>query len=176
MSEQLNSPSIPPPTPNQGSQQSKMVVGNQQNVMKIGSSTIIKPGPLPTNITANENKPVVVTINDPPPLAPLSTQSNKAPTIVQTISINPNNQEKVLVSQKMAANKMLVDLLDKKGTEPPHVFGSTTIKRKADTESDVPAKKQDIETQRPEQIVSPSPKAADLYGKFSIMSTNDGQT
>ena len=171
LTEQLNASSVLPPAPiaNQGNQHQKMVVTNQQNVMKIGPSTIIKPGPLPTNTVitgSNENKPVVVTTNDPPPLAPLSTQSNKAPTIVQTISINPNSQEKVLVSQKLTANKMLVDLLDKKGTEPPHVFGSTTIKRKAETESEVPAKKQDIETQRPEQIVSPSPKAADLYGKF----------
>ncbi|XP_070494438.1 AT-rich interactive domain-containing protein 2 isoform X2 [Chironomus tepperi] len=173
LTEQLNSSAIA----NQTNQPPKMVVANQQqNVMKIGPSTIIKPGPLPTNnVIANENKPVVVTTNDPPPLAPLSTQSNKAPTIVQTISINPNSQEKVLVSQKLTANKMLVDLLDKKGTEPPHVFGGTTIKRKAETESDVPTKKQDIETQRPEQIVSPSPKAADLYAKLagSILEDED---
>jgi len=172
LTEQLNSASIQPsaPIPNQSNQPPKMVVANPQNVVKIGPSTILKPGPLPTNTVinaSNENKPVVVTTNDPPPLAPLSTQSNKAPTIVQTISINPNNQEKVLVSQKLTANKMLVDLLDKKGTEPPHVFGSTTIKRKAESEPEVPAKKQDIEAQRPEQIVSPSPKAADLYGRFN---------
>lgn len=169
MTEQLNAPSVPPPAPltNQVGQPPKMVVANPQGVMKIGSSTIsIKPGTLPTNTViaaANDNKPVVVTTNDPPPLAPLSTQSNKTQTIVQTIAINPNNQN---VSQKLTANKMLVDLLDKKGTDPPPVFGSTTIKRKSETEPEVPAKKADIETQRPEQIVSPSPKAADLYGKL----------
>ncbi|KAL7046948.1 hypothetical protein ACKWTF_002752 [Chironomus riparius] len=179
LTEQLNASSVAPSAPIVNQHQ-KMVVTNQQNVMKIGQSTIIKPGPLPTNTVmtgSNDNKQVVVTTNDPPPLAPLSTQSNKAPTIVQTISINPNNQEKVIVSQKLTANKMLVDLLDKKGTEPPHVFGSTTIKRKAETESEVPAKKQDIETQRPEQIVSPSPKAADLYAKLagSILEDEDDE-
>lgn len=171
LSEQLNAPSIPPPIP---TQPPKMVVTSTPNIVKIGASTIsIKQGGIPPNavLTAtnpNDHKPVVVTTNDPPPLAPLSTQ-NKAPALVQTISLNHNMQDKVLVSpvsQKLTANKMLVDLLDKKAPEPP-VFGSTTIKRKADIESEIPAKKMEIETQRPDQIVSPSPKAADLYAKLA---------
>jgi hypothetical protein len=144
-----------------------MVVTSASNIVKIGSSTIsIKQSGVPVN----ENKHVVVTTSDPPPLAPLSTQ-NKAPAIVhQTISINPNTQEKILVSpvsQKLTANKMLVDLLDKKAHEPP-VFATTSIKRKTEMESEIPAKKIDMEAQRPDQIVSPSPKAADLYGKIFL--------
>lgn len=113
--------------------------------LKIGSSTIsIKP--------AVESKPVVVTANDPPPLAPLSIQSNK----------KGNDGSKVLVSpsQKISANKMLVDLLDKKAPEPP-VFTTTSIKRKIDMESEVPAKKIDTEADQP------SSKAADLYAKLA---------
>lgn len=125
-------------------------------VMKIGSSTIsIKPA------IVDNSKPVVVTTNDPPPLAPLSVQSHK--TGVKTI--NPADSTKVLVSpsQKIAANKMLVDLLDKKAPEPP-VFGATTIKRKIDMESEVPSKKSDTEDQ---SSVAASPKAADLYAKLA---------
>jgi AT-rich interactive domain-containing protein 2 len=130
--------------------------------MKIGSSTIsIKPAtPTPAEV-----KSVVVTTNDPPPLAPLSIQSNKAG--MKTITLTPNSADgsKVLVSpsQKITANKMLVDLLDKKAPEPP-VFGGTTIKRKIDMESEVPAKKSDTEEQ---PAVTPSPKAADLYAKLA---------
>ncbi|KAG5679395.1 hypothetical protein PVAND_008963 [Polypedilum vanderplanki] len=171
LTEQLNAPSVPPPVSSQ--QPPKMVVTSAPNIMKIGASTIsikqgIPPNTVITTTNPNDNKPVVVTTNDPPPLAPLSTQ-NKTPAIVQTISINPNSQEKVLVSpvsQKLTANKMLVDLLDKKAPEPP-VFTGTSIKRKAEIEPEVPAKKVEIETQRPEQIVSPSPKAADLYAKLA---------
>lgn len=113
--------------------------------------------------TANENKHVVVTQSGPPPLAPLSTQSNKAPTI---ITINPNSQDgKVLVSPKLSANKMLVDLLDKKASEPQFV----TIKRKADSETEVPAKKADLDSSSNDHVVSPSSKAADLYGKIYIL-------
>lgn len=125
--------------------------------MKIGNSTLsIKPA---------ETKQVVVTTNDPPPLAPLSIQSNKAG-IKQTITLTPNIQDgKVLVSpsQKIVANKMLVDLLDKKAPEPP-VFGATTIKRKIDMDGEVPSKKADIESEQP---VTPSSKAADLYAKLA---------
>lgn len=115
----------------------------------------------PVTTIANENKHGV-TQSGPPPLAPLSTQSNKAPTI---ITINPNSQDgKVLVSPKLSANKMLVDLLDKKASEPQFV----TIKRKAESEVevDVPAKKVDLDSSSSEHVVSPSSKAADLYGNF----------
>lgn len=129
--------------------------------MKIGSSTIsIKPATVPV-----ENKTVVVTTNDPPPLAPLSIQSNKAG-IKQTISLTPTNPDgsKILISpsQKITANKMLVDLLDKKAPEP--VYGATTIKRKIDMDSEVPAKKADTEIA---EQTAPSSKAADLYAKLA---------
>jgi hypothetical protein len=105
--------------------------------MKIGNSTIsIKPA------TGDGVKSVVVTANEPPPLAPLSVQVNKQ---TKTITITPNAADgKVLVSpsQKITANKMLVDLLDKKVLEPP-VFAS--IKRKIDMDSEVSAKKADTE-------------------------------
>lgn len=121
-------------------------------VMKIGSSTIsIKPATPPTEI----NKQVVVSTNDPPPLAPLSIQSNKSG--VKTISAD----HLASPSQKITANQMLVDLLDKKALEPP-VFGSTTIKRKIEMDSEVPAKKLDTE-----DSVAPSTKAADLYAKLA---------
>lgn len=104
-----------------------------------------------------------MTTNDPPPLAPLSIQSNKAG--IKQITLTPNEGGKVLVSpsQKIAANKMLVDLLDKKAPEPP--FGATSIKRKVEMESEVPAKKSDMEAGEPS--VTPSPKAADLYAKLA---------
>ena len=135
-----------------------VVAGSPTGTMKIGNSTIsIKP--------AVDNKPVVVTTNDPPPLAPLSIQSNKTG-MKQTITLQSQTQDgKILVSpsQKVVANKMLVDLLDKKVLEPP-VFGSTTIKRKIDMDSEVPAKKSD--TDGPEHV-TPSSKAADLYAKLA---------
>lgn len=153
---------------------------SNNNIGKIGASTIsIMPKGLQVMnnvITTNDsNKAVVVTTNDPPPLAPLSTQSNKTPTIVQAIAINSNNQEKGLtaqtpISQKLTANKMLVDLLDKKAPEPP-VFAGTTIKRKIESDLEAPAKK--IELEYPEQIISPSPKAADLYGKISLLKSQE---
>lgn len=131
--------------------------------MKIGNSTIsIKPATIPV-----ENKPVVVTTNDPPPLAPLSIQSNKTG-LKQTISLTPTTPDgtKVLMSpsQKITANKMLVDLLDKKAPEPP-VFGATTIKRKIDMDSEVPAKRADTEGAEPSTAASS--KAADLYAKLA---------
>lgn len=161
LTEQLNAPSIPPSTV---SAAPKMVVTSTPSVVK--TLSIKTPG-LPANVNMIESKPVVVTQNDPPPLAPLSTQSNK-PAI---ITINPNNQDgKVLVSPKLSANKMLVDLLDKKAPEPQFV----TIKRKADSESDVPAKKIDLE-QSGDPPVTPSSKAADLYAKLagSILEDED---
>lgn len=139
-----------------------MVVTSTASVVKTIS---IKPSGI-TNVIA-DSKPVVVTQNDPPPLAPLSTQSNK-PAI---ITINPTSQDgKVLVSPKLSANKMLVDLLDKKASEPQFV----TIKRKADSESEVPAKKIELE-QSGDPPVTPSPKAADLYAKLagSILEDED---
>lgn len=135
-----------------------MVLANSPNIagMKIGNSTIsIKPAQVQI-----ESKPVVVTTNDPPPLAPLSVQSNKMgmkPTI--TLTANTSDGGKVIVSpsQKITANKMLVDLLDKKAPEPP-VYGGTTIKRKMEMESEVPPpKKIDIELDG-----GASSKAADL--------------
>jgi AT-rich interactive domain-containing protein 2 len=135
-----------------------VVVTNAPSVVKAIS---IKP----TVITA-DNKPVVVTQNDPPPLAPLSAQSNKI------ITINPNSQDgKVLVSPKLSANKMLVDLLDKKASEPQFV----TIKRKADPDLEVPAKKIELEATSGDPPVTPSPKAADLYAKLagSILEDED---
>lgn len=145
LSEQLNTPSIPPPSV---TSTTKMVVTTSASVVK---TIAIKQG---------DNKHVVVTQNDPPPLAPLSTQSNKAPAI---ITINPNSQDgKVLVSPKLTANKMLVDLLDKKVSEPPQFV---TIKRKTESESEVPAKKFEADNSSNDQVVSPSPKAADLYGE-----------
>lgn len=152
MTEQLTTQSTPIPG-------TKLVVSGTPAVssLKIGNSTLsIKPA---------ETKQVVVTTNDPPPLAPLSVQSNKA--IKQTITLTPNIQDgKVLVSpsQKIVANKMLVDLLDKKAPEPP-VFGATTIKRKIDMDGEVPSKKADIEPS--DQPVTPSSKAADLYAKLA---------
>lgn len=141
----------------------KLVVANSPNVsgLKIGNSTIsIKPAPLSVSPS-----PVVVTTNDPPPLAPLSIQSNKAG--IKQITLTPNTSDgtKVLVSpsQKITANKMLVDLLDKKAPEPP-VFTGTTIKRKIDMESEVPSKKADTESG---DVVTPSSKAADLYAKLA---------
>lgn len=124
--------------------------------LKIGNSTIsIKP--------AVETK-AAVTTSDPPPLAPLSIQSNKSGIKQITLTQNSADGSMVLVSpsQKIVANKMLVDLLDKKAPEPP-VFGSTTIKRKIDMDSEVPAKKHDSE----DQPVTPSSKAADLYAKLA---------
>lgn len=130
--------------------------------MKIGNSTIsIKPA------TGDGVKSVVVTANEPPPLAPLSVQVNKQ---TKTITIMPNAADgKVLVSpsQKITANKMLVDLLDKKVLEPP-VFASTTIKRKIDMDSEVPAKKAD--TEGGDQASS---KAADLYAKLASSIIDD---
>ncbi|CRK95629.1 CLUMA_CG009087, isoform A [Clunio marinus] len=127
--------------------------------LKIGSSTIsIKPA------TVEVTKSAVVTTNDPPPLAPLSVQSNK---LKSSITITNNvDAAKMLVSpsQKITANKMLVDLLDKKAPEPP-VFGATTIKRKIDMDTEVPAKKVDLESV--DAPVTPSPKAADLYAKLA---------
>lgn len=155
LTEQLNAPSIPPPV-----SATKMVVTSTANVVKTIS---IKPSGLPANTVIADSKPVVVTQNDPPPLAPLSAQSNKPPAI---ITINPNSQDgKGLVSPKLSANKMLVDLLDKKASEPQFV----TIKRKADSESDIPAKKIDLEqSSSGESPVIPSSKAADLYGMLAI--------
>lgn len=109
-------------------------------------------------------KSVVVNTSDPPPLAPLSIQSNKAG--IKQITLPQGEGTKVLVSpsHKITSNKMLVDLLDKKAPEPP-VFGSTTIKRKIDMDSEVPSKKFDHESR--ESMVAPSPKAADLYAKLA---------
>ncbi len=153
LTDQLNAPSIPPPVP-----AAKLVVSSAQSVVK---TIAIKSTGIPSNAVITDNKPVVVTQNDPPPLAPLSAQSNK-PAI---IAINPNSQEgKVLVSPKLSANKMLVDLLDKKAPEPQFV----TIKRKADSESEVPSKKIDLDHSSGESSVAPSPKAADLYGKLKF--------
>lgn len=154
LSEQMNTQSTPT---------TKMVLANSPNIagMKIGSSTIsIKPAQVQV-----ESKPVVVTANDPPPLAPLSVQSNKMglkPTI--TLTANTTDGGKVLVSpsQKITANKMLVDLLDKKAPEPP-VYGGTTIKRKIDMDSEVPAKKADTDA----GDGGASSKAADLYAKLA---------
>ena len=142
-----------------GGATTKLVVANSPNVtgLKIGNSTIsIKPAPLSVS-------PSPVTANDPPPLAPLSIQSNK--TGIKQITLTPSEATKVLVSpsQKITANKMLVDLLDKKAPEPP-VFGGTTIKRKIDMESEVPSKKADTESS---DAVTPSSKAADLYAKLA---------
>lgn len=140
---------------------SKMVLGNSPNMagMKIGNSTIsIKPAQVQV-----ESKPVVVTANDPPPLAPLSIQSNKMgmkPTITLTASTAEGGKVLVSPSQKITANKMLVDLLDKKAPEP--VYGGTTIKRKSDMDSEVPAKKADTELDG-----GASSKAADLYAKLA---------
>lgn len=102
--------------------------------------------------------------SDPPPLAPLSIQSNK--TGMKQITLAQGEGTKVLISpsQKITANKMLVDLLDKKAPEPP-VFNSTSIKRKIDMDVEVPAKKSDIDTR--DITVAPSPKAADLYAKLA---------
>lgn len=130
--------------------------------MKIGNSTLsIKPA----NI---ETKQVVVTQNDPPPLAPLSIQSNKTPQIKQTITLTPQDGSKtvslVAPSHKISANKMLVDLLDKKAPEPP-LFGTTTattVKRKIEGEGDAPnSKKVELETQESQ------PKTADLFAKLT---------
>jgi AT-rich interactive domain-containing protein 2 len=128
--------------------------------MKIGNSTLsIKPA----NIDA---KPVVVTQNDPPPLAPLSIQSNKTPQIKQTITLTPQDGSKTVSlvppSQKtLTSNKMLVDLLDKKAPEPP-LFNATPVKRKLEGELDSqPAKKVDMDTQESQ------PKTADLFAKLT---------
>lgn len=151
--------SSPQPTPIQQQQQTI-------TSMKIGSSTLsIKPA----NI---ETKSVVVTQNDPPPLAPLSIQSNKTPQqIKQTITLTPQQDGSKTVSivassQKITANKMLVDLLDKKAPEPPLLGMQTTVKRKSEGEADSApaAKKPEIEQQ--EQVI-PSPKTADLFAKLT---------
>ena len=144
LSEQLN-------TSAQSHSPSKIVIPapSGSTVMKIGSSTIsIKPATPPTDV----NKQIVVSTNDPPPLAPLSIQSNKS---------GVKSDHLVSPSQKITANKMLVDLLDKKAPEPP-VFGGTTIKRKIEMDLEVPAKKSDTE-----DSVAPSTKAADLYAKLA---------
>lgn len=128
----------------------------------------MQPGTLPNNtvITANpipmdkHDGPTIMktTTAEPPPLAPLSISSNK---------IDPT---KVLMatSQKLNANKMLVDLLDKKGHDPP-VFPSLAdkgpIKRKMENSAEeVPAKKADTDN-----IVdaNPNAKAADLYAQLA---------
>lgn len=122
--------------------------------MKIGNSTLsIKPASI-------DAKTVVVTQNDPPPLAPLSIQSNKTPQIKQTITLTPQDGSKT--SQKtITSNKMLVDLLDKKAPEPP-LFNATPVKRKLDGELDSqPAKKVELETQEVQ------PKTADLFAKLT---------
>jgi AT-rich interactive domain-containing protein 2 len=144
-----------------------VVTANSQSLtnIKIGSSTIsIKPGTLPNNtvITANPipNEAIMKTTTvEPPPLAPLSNQTPKI----------DGNKVIVAASQKISANKMLVDLLDKKALEPP-VFPAlaektVTLKRKIDgTVEEVPAKKADTDN-----IVdaNPNAKAADLYAKLA---------
>lgn len=134
------------------------VTSSTKMVVTSSASNVVKTISIKPSVITAESKPVVVTQNDPPPLAPLSTTSNKPPGI---ITINQNSQDgKVLVSPKLSANKMLVDLLDKK-TEPQFV----TIKRKTDSECEIPSKKIDLDGGHSE--VTPSPKAADLYAKLA---------
>lgn len=164
MNEQIMLPTVTPTKIVVSSPQHTPTIQQTITSMKIGSSTLsIKPA----NI---ETKSVVVTQNDPPPLAPLSIQSNKSSQIKQTITLTPQDGTKTVSimasSQKLSSNKMLVDLLDKKAPEPP-LFGTTTIKRKSDDESDSApaAKKSEFEGQ--EQQVTPSTKTADLFAKLT---------
>lgn len=162
LSEQLNAPSIPPPPPSGNPATKNLIVtGNAPSLtnLKIGQSTIsIKPGTLPSNTvitTSNPNeKQVVVSSNDPPPLAPLSIQSNK--TGATKVIMTPS-------SQKITANKMLVDLLDKKALEPPAF--ATGVKRKIDMDiSDVPSKRSESESSS--DAATPSSKAAGEFAKL----------
>lgn len=173
--------------------------------------TVLQPGTLPNNtvITAThqQNEKIVEVTRplptNPPPLAPLSSSIIK-PAVVQTkieeidsgivpshiikkgdkmikidaTDINSNNG-----SQKVNANKMLADLLEKK-SDPPNMFDTPTGKRKIDNvidanESQPPAKRlengelspPDLKTNGEEK----TKKAADLYAELagSILEDED---
>ena len=151
----------PPNTPQPiGVSVTKPLIVGGTNQIKIGSSTLsIKPVTLPSNTTitsTNPNEVMKGATIEPPPLAPLSIQNiGKGMKDTGTkIIMSP-------ASQKITANKMLVDLLDKKAPEPP-VFGEKNVlKRKIDADSEIPSKRSDNESK------APSAKAADLYAELA---------
>lgn len=158
LSEQMNSPpSTPQPV---GISVTKPLMVGGTNQIKIGSSTLsIKPGTLPSNTiitSTNSNEVMKGGTIEPPPLAPLSIQN--------TTKGMKDSGTKIIMSpasQKITANKMLVDLLDKKAPEPPAFGEKNVLKRKTDVDSEIPSKRSDNESK------APSAKAADLYAELA---------
>lgn len=129
--------------------------------------------------------------NNPPPLAPLSSSSTSA--IIKQIPGDMSDDiPKKEMSQKITANKMLADLLEKKSLEPPPAFTITTnenmLKRKIENDESVvglpPVKRNDMDNKdecaleflmKENEIIMPSTKAADLYAELagSILEDED---
>ncbi|CAO1356472.1 unnamed protein product [Diamesa serratosioi] len=159
LSEQMN---LPAATTSQsiGLSVTKPLMVGGQNQIKIGSSTLsIKPATLPNNTiitTTNANEVMKGATIEPPPLAPLS---------IQNIGKGMKDSGAKIImspaSQKITANKMLVDLLDKKAPEPPAFGEKNVLKRKTDADSEIPLKRSDNESK------APSAKAADLYAELA---------
>lgn len=137
--------------------------------------------------------------NNPPPLAPLSqtvikplNQAEMDSTIIpahiikkgdKLIKIDPGDINSNNGSQKMTANKMLADLLEKKSDPPSFEVG---VKRKVDgmtdgNEMQPPAKRQENGEMMPGDLIKtngeekPCKKAADLYAELagSILEDED---
>lgn len=181
------------------------------NFLKVTNNIFLllirQPGTLPNNtvITAtnpHEQKTIDVrqltTSNNPPPLAPLSQTVIKPlnqemdNTIIpahiikkgdKLIKIDPTDINSNNGSQKMSANKMLADLLEKKSDPPSFEVG---VKRKVDgmtdgNEMQPPMKRQENGELVPGDMIKtngeekPCKKAADLYAELagSILEDED---
>ncbi|XP_014090046.2 AT-rich interactive domain-containing protein 2 [Bactrocera oleae] len=123
----------------------------QNTPVKVGQTTI---KPLNPQVPL-EKKPLLE--STPPPLAPLSGNN-----VAKDASGRP-----VII-----ANQMLVEILDKKGGEPP--TPSTIIKRKIE-ECTEPAKRQALEpiNAKEDPQVTPSKNAANLYAEMAASILED---